>query len=131
MTTATPQSALTKAQQTANAITDLMTKRKDQLLQLQSKYLTPERLTRVLVNCIARTPALGECSVSSLYRCAISCAELGLEPGGILGHAYLIPYAGEATLQIGYRGMMELADSAALLQFALVAAAFGLIVTRR
>ncbi len=94
---------------TSSAIADLLQQRKPELLALQSKYLTPERLTRVLINCLSRSPALAACTVSSLYRCALSCAELGLEPGGILGHAYLIPYGTEATLIIGFRGMMELA----------------------
>lgn len=105
MTTETK--AITKG--VAETVSDLLLSRRDQLASLQSKYLTPERLTRVLVNCITRTPDLAKCSVSSLYRCALTCAELGLEPGGILGHIYLIPYGQEATCIVGYRGMIELA----------------------
>jgi recombination protein RecT len=36
-------------------------------------------------------------------------AELGLEAGSALGHAYLVPYKTECTLIIGYRGLLELA----------------------
>jgi recombination protein RecT len=36
-------------------------------------------------------------------------AELGLEPGGALGHAYLVPYKQTCTLIVGYRGLIELA----------------------
>ena len=52
----------------------------------------------------------------------MQCAQLGLEPGGALGHAYLIPFdkrqkingrwetvSTEAQLIIGYRGMIDLA----------------------
>lgn len=37
------------------------------------------------------------------------CAQLGLEPGGALGHVYLIPYKDQVTVVIGYRGMIALA----------------------
>ncbi len=103
------------AKGTAETISDLLTSKRDQLAALQSKYLTPERLTRVLVNCITRTPDLAKCSISSLYRCALTCAELGLEPGGALGHIYLIPYGGECTAIVGYRGMIELARRSRIL----------------
>ena len=36
-------------------------------------------------------------------------AELGLEPGSVLGRAYLVPYKDECQLQIGYKGYVELA----------------------
>ena len=45
----------------------------------------------------------------------MSSAQLGLEPDGILGHAYLIPYKNnkkgiyEAQFQVGYRGLIALA----------------------
>ncbi len=37
----------------------------------------------------------------------MACAQLGLEPGP-MGLAYLIPYKGEATLQVGYKGLLNL-----------------------
>ena len=48
------------------------------------------------------------CSTSSLMGCIITAAELGLEPGGALGHAYLVPFKGQCTLIIGYRGFVDL-----------------------
>jgi recombination protein RecT len=40
----------------------------------------------------------------------MTCAQLGLRPGvGGLGHAWLIPFKGQAQLVIGYQGYAELA----------------------
>ncbi|EBG1618414.1 recombination protein RecT, partial [Salmonella enterica] len=47
----------------------------------------------------------------------VQCSQLGLEPGGALGHAYLLPFgnknekSGKKNVQliIGYRGMIDLA----------------------
>ena len=36
-------------------------------------------------------------------------AQLGLEPGGTLGHIYFIPYGNKCTPIIGYKGYLELA----------------------
>lgn len=45
----------------------------------------------------------------------MQCAQLGLEPGGALGHAYLLPFENrkkgitEVQFIVGYRGMLDLA----------------------
>lgn len=78
------------------------------MASLVPRHLNAERLTKVALNCVAKTPALQGCSVASLYQCVITASELGLEPGGALGHAYLVPYGQTCTLIIGYRGLVEL-----------------------
>jgi len=40
---------------------------------------------------------------------AAQAASLGLEIDGVLGHAYIVPFKGEATLIPGYLGLKELA----------------------
>lgn len=86
------------------------------LQQLQPKieevinsHLTPERLTRVVMLEITRTPKLKECSVQSFATSIMQCAMLGLEPGGAMGFVHLIPRGGKVTVQIGYKGWCELA----------------------
>ena len=64
---------------------------------------------RVAVNCVAKTPALQKCSPTSLLRSVMFAAEVGLEPGGALGHMYLVPFGNDVTPIIGYRGLLELA----------------------
>jgi recombination protein RecT len=82
--------------------------RRASLAQLVPKHLNADRLMKVALNCVAKTPRLQECGVSSILQCVFTAAELGLEPGGALGHAYLVPFKGTATLIIGYRGFIQL-----------------------
>lgn len=73
------------------------------------RHLTAERMTKVLVSSIAKTPKLLECSQMSLLQSAIAMSELGLEPDAVRGLAYLVPYKTTCQLIIGYRGYIELA----------------------
>ena len=73
------------------------------------QHVTPERLLRIAISEVRRNPQLANCSSASLLSAIFSCASLGLEPGGPLGHAYLIPYGQECTFQVGYKGMIDLA----------------------
>lgn len=73
------------------------------------KHLTPERLLRIAVTEVRRNPGLGKCSPESLLGAVFQCAQLGLEPGGSLGHAYLVPYGTNVQFILGYRGMIDLA----------------------
>jgi recombination protein RecT len=52
--------------------------------------------------------ALIWCSDHSLKRVILQAAELGLQPGSSLGHAYFIAYGGSAQFQIGVWGWVEL-----------------------
>jgi len=81
-----------------------------------ARALTPERLTKVALAAIGRSPRLMESTPESLLRSVMDAASLGLEPsGGSMGHAYLVPYRNnktgkyEAQLIVGYRGFIELA----------------------
>jgi recombination protein RecT len=87
---------------------------KDRLREVMPKHLTPERLIKVSLAIIHRTPKLQRATAQSLLQAIVQAAELGLEPGSALGHCYLVPYEKrtgtiEVQLQIGYRGYIELA----------------------
>ena len=73
------------------------------------KHITVDKLTRVALTSIVRTPKLLECSRVSLANAILQAAQLGLEPDGVLGYAYLVPYGATATLIPGYKGLMDLA----------------------
>jgi recombination protein RecT len=94
---------------TTQTLNDLLRQRKDSIAQLVPKHLTAERLMRVAVNCVAKTPGLQQCTPTSLLQSVLVSAELGLEPGGALGHMYLVPFKSVCTPIIGYRGLLELA----------------------
>lgn len=77
--------------------------------------LTPERFTRMVLSAISVTPDLAKCTPESFLGAMMGAAQLGLEPNTNLGLCYLIPYNNykkgvkECQLQIGYRGMIDLA----------------------
>lgn len=57
---------------------------------------------------------LDKCSWRSIVSCIIQMSQIGLVPDNILGQAYLVPFKGEATLIIGYKGMITLAHRAGI-----------------
>lgn len=74
-----------------------------------SKKGDVERILRIAIMEFANNAALHACSMSSVATALMSACRLGLEVGSLTGHAYLIPYNGRCTLQIGYKGLVELA----------------------
>jgi recombination protein RecT len=93
----------------ADAIQALLEKHGPEIAMVLPQHVTPERLLRIAISEVRRNPKLANCSSASLLSAIFSCASLGLEPGGPLGHAYLIPYGQECTFQVGYKGMIDLA----------------------
>ena len=84
-------------------------KMKAQFQAALPKHMTAERMARIVTTEIRKTPALAKCDQASFLGSVIQCAQLGLEPGNSLGHAYLLPYGSQVQLIIGYRGMIDLA----------------------
>ncbi len=101
--------AKTKKVTPFNTMRDLLEKQKEQIAMALPQHMTPQRLIRVSLTALRRTPRLLKCSQASVLGSIISAAQLGLETDGALGHAYLVPYKNECQLQIGYRGMIDLA----------------------
>lgn len=91
----------------------------NRIAAVMPKEMNGQRLYQMYVSTINRTPKLAECTVESVLSCFMRCTALGLEPSNVngLGMAYLLPYGNknyrtgqsEATLIIGYKGMIELA----------------------
>ena len=87
------------------------------LQQLQPKieevinsHLTPERLTRVVMLEITRTPKLKECSVQSFATVNHAVRNVRLRAGRCYGLCALdTASGGKVTVQIGYKGWCELA----------------------
>lgn len=97
------------ATQKAANIRGLLEKSRRQLEMALPKHLTADRLLRVAMTSIQRTPKLLDCSQPSLLACIMTCAQLGLEPDQFLGQAYLVPFGNTCTLIPGYRGYIALA----------------------
>ncbi len=105
-----PQPAGTAKLKPEDTIRYYLTKMQSEIkAALPSQGCTVERFTRVVLTAVRTTPKLLECDPISLLAAVMQAAQLGLEPGGALGHCYFVPYAGKVQFQLGYRGMIELA----------------------
>lgn len=103
----------TKPQSIAALLSDPKTQH--QIARALPKHMTAERLTRIATTEIRKTPMLAKCDPVTLLGAVMQCAQLGLEPGGALGHAYLVPFQNrkmntvDVQFIVGYRGMIDLA----------------------
>ena len=71
-----------------------------------------ERKTEFVSNLIAlcdQDNKLAECNPSALMKCAMNATALNLPLNKNLGYAYIIPYKGVPSFQIGYKGIIQLA----------------------
>mgnify|MGYP001144596829 CR=1 FL=1 len=83
------------------------------------KGMEPDRIARIAMTQITADPKLAQCTPASFMGCLFTAAQLGLEPGGPLGHGWLIArnmwnkHLGRkvmtCTWQTGYQGYIVLA----------------------
>lgn len=67
-----------------------------------------EGYVRSAITLLKQTPSLAKCDPMTVLGGIMTASQLGLEFGP-LGHAYLVPYKGKATLIVGYKGLIDLA----------------------
>jgi len=72
------------------------------------RHMNVERVGRIAITEIRKSPALGRCKPISLFAAILSAAQMGLEIG--MGRCFLVPYKDEATLIPGWKGLVELAN---------------------
>jgi len=83
------------------------------------KHITPERFARIAYTAIVSNPILARCSQLSLINAIIESSILGLEIGGSMHEASLIPFKNnktnpatyDATLVVEYPGLIKLAKN--------------------
>lgn len=107
-TTQKQSTALLRMDPRASTIRDILIRSKEGLQQALPKHLTAERMIRVAMTVIQKTPKLLECDKRSLIGAIVEASQLGLEPDGVLGHAYLVPYGNTCQLIVGYKGLIDL-----------------------
>lgn len=113
---------LVKQDPRIGAIKLQLEKGKSLIAQVAPKHLTADRMVRLAMLAVSKQPKLAECSGMSILKSMMVASELGLEPGGALGHGYLVPYKtnqakrGEKPIWVtecqfiaGYRGLAKLA----------------------
>ena len=107
--------AAVKPAEKINTIKGLLDKYAGEFKKALPKHVTVERFMRVAFMAVRNNPALLECTPESLVSACMTAAQLGLEPDGILGHAYLVPFKNnrfnrtDAQFQVGYKGLIALA----------------------
>lgn len=102
---------------------------KQQMALALPKHMTADRLARIALTEVRKNPKLAQCDQTSFLGAIMQLAALGLEPGGALGHAYLLPFdkrekvngqwktvSTEVQLIVGYRGMIDLARRSGQIQ---------------
>lgn len=106
--------ALTPAQR-MGTLKDLLEKNRGSLATVLPRHLTPERMMKLALVAASRNPVLLQCDQRSILQSVMAAAQLGLDPSGTLGSAYLVPYRNrkkgtfECQLIPGYRGLIDLA----------------------
>jgi recombination protein RecT len=79
------------------------------------KHVSLDRFTRTAMTALQTVKNLDQCTQMSVLAGLMQAAQLGLEVADVRGQAYLIPRKNgrtgnyEATFQLGYRGMIDLA----------------------
>ncbi len=79
-----------------------------QIARALPAHLTGDRMTRLALTAIRKTPDLATCSEVSMAGAILTAAAMGLEPNTPAGEAYLVPYKGEVQLIVGYAGFVKL-----------------------
>jgi recombination protein RecT len=90
-------------------LSDLLQRMSPEIARAVPKHVNPDRMVRIAVTSLRVNPLLLKCTPASFLGSVMSAAQLGLEIGGPMALAYLVPYKDECTLIVSYRGMMNLA----------------------
>lgn len=74
--------------------------------------VSADEFTAWVANACRATPKLWACDPATVVGAALRCAQLMLPPNDGNNLAWMIPYNGSATFQLGYGGVLELARRA-------------------
>ena len=92
---------------------DFMEQKRDLIQAALPNAITPDRLIGIFTMVLKSSPALTQCTQTSLISAIIQTVQLGLQPGNI-GHVYLVPFNNkgvrEVQLIVGFRGLCELVN---------------------
>lgn len=85
---------------------------KAEVAKAMPRHADPDRLMRIAITALTRTPKLQECDQGSFMKCLLDLSQWGLEPDG--RHAHLIPFYNgkrkvtECQLILDYKGIVQL-----------------------
>ncbi len=90
-------------------VRDILKKAQPQIEMALPRWMDADRFARITMTSVQLNPKLLDCDAVSLVSAVMQCAQLGLEPDNVLGHAYLVPFKNKVQIIVGYRGIMRLA----------------------
>lgn len=93
---------------------DLLFRYKDRFAPLLPKMMSVEQLLQLGLVAMGRDSKLLACTPQSVLRGLMVAARYGLDPTGIGGEAWLLPYKNQAQLIVGYKGLLALARRSGL-----------------
>jgi recombination protein RecT len=88
---------------------ELLERSRTQIRLLLPEHLDLDRVIRVALTAYRLSPEIRQCTPESILGAVMKACELGLEPGGALKQAWLVPFGRECTFQLSYFGMLDLA----------------------
>ena len=97
----------------ASSVKSMLESYRPQIAQALPRHINPDRMLRIALT-EGQRPEILACHTGSLIAAVLQSAQLGLEIGGGLGQAYLVPFWNKDTkrkevqLMPGYRGLVHL-----------------------
>lgn len=123
--TAPSKALATRKKSSGELLKEEFDKWKPTLKAVLPAHLDADRIVKMSMGAYMRSDYLQKCTIVSVVKATIMAAELGLEVGGLLGEAYLVPFNNkkkvkdgnvfvtrevtEAQLIPGYKGLCKLA----------------------
>lgn len=100
------------AQQNIGGLGAVLNSKLNQIKSVVASTVTAEKMARIALNELRKNDYLAKTALNnpdSFINSVMQASHLGLEIGGALGQAYLVPFKNEVTMIPGYRGLLTLA----------------------
>lgn len=99
----------TKREVTAiERVSNYLDKTKDRFASVVGDRNAGAYISSVMI-AVKQSEALQRCSMESIYISALRAATLKLSVDNSTGQAYIVPFKGQATLVVGYKGLYDMA----------------------
>jgi recombination protein RecT len=109
---------VTEARTQQTTLRDAIKRSEGQFALALPRHVTADRFVRSALTALNTVPKLQECTQTSILAGLMQAAQLGLEVADVRGQAYLIPRKNkgvmQASFQLGFRGMIDLAARAGI-----------------
>lgn len=87
----------------------ILADKKDAIVRALPSMISPDRFWQI-VAAVVNSSDLSKCAPASIVKAVYGVAKLGLIPDPVLGHVFIVPRKGEAVVQMGYKGFIELTN---------------------